>query len=158
MGKPQAKDWTDPECPVARTLDLVGDRWSLLIVRDAFDGVRRFGQFQRNLGIAKNILSARLRNLVDAGVLRVEPAADGSRFEEYVLTAEGRDLFDLIVSLRQWGQRHAFSPDEPHSVLVDTDSGRPLPTLRFTTPDGQTVAPQRVRVRKVAEGNSGSRP
>src|SRR4051812_7850276 len=90
-------------CPVARTVDVLGDKWSLLIIRDAFDGARRFGQFQRNLGVAKNILSARLRTLVGAGVLRSEPASDGSSYREYVLTDAGRELFDLIVTLRQWG-------------------------------------------------------
>lgn len=80
----------DAECPVARSLDAIGDWWSLLIVRDAFDGIRRFGEFQRNLGMAKNILSARLRTLVEHGVLEVIPASDGSAYQEYVLTDKGR--------------------------------------------------------------------
>ena len=99
-----------PTCPVARTVDIVGDKWSLLIIRDAFDGIRRFNQFQRDLGIARNILAARLRDLVQAGVLRVEDAPGGSAYQEYVLTEKGEDQFDLIVSLRQWGQEHAFAP------------------------------------------------
>jgi len=90
----------DSTCPVARTIDIVGDKWSLLIIRDAFDSIRRFSQFQRDLGIAKNILAARLRDLVDAGVLRTEPAPGGSAYQEYVLTEKGEDLFALIISLR----------------------------------------------------------
>jgi DNA-binding HxlR family transcriptional regulator len=105
-----SKTWTSPRCQVARTVDIVGDKWSLLMIRDAFDGIRHFGQFRRNLGVAKNILSDRLRGLVDAGVLSAEPASDGSSYREYVLTERGRDLLDLVVSLRQWGQDHAMSP------------------------------------------------
>jgi DNA-binding HxlR family transcriptional regulator len=145
------KAWSDATCPVARTIDLVGDKWSLLIIRDALDGIRRFGQFQRSLGVAKNILSVRLRNLTEAGLLRVEPASDGSSYQEYVLTPKGQDLFDLIVSLRQWGQDHAFEPAEPHSYLVDRTTGRPVPRLTYTTADGTPVHPTDTRVHKVDE-------
>ena len=139
----------DSTCPVARTVDVVGDKWSLLIIRDAFDGIRRFGQFQRSLGVAKNILSTRLRNLVEAGLLRVEPASDGSSYQEYVLTDKGEDLFDLIISLRQWGQDHAFRPGEPRTQLVDRATEQPLPRLTYTTPDGHPVDPSNTRVHKV---------
>jgi DNA-binding HxlR family transcriptional regulator len=141
----------DPTCPVARTVDIVGDKWSLLIIRDAFDGIRRFNQFQRDLGIARNILAARLRDLVRAGILRVENATGGSAYQEYVLTDKGEDLFDLIVSLRQWGQEHAFAPGEPHSVLVDATTGEPVPRLSYTTPDGGRIQARQTRVRKVGE-------
>jgi DNA-binding HxlR family transcriptional regulator len=143
--------WTDSTCPVARTVDIVGDKWSLLIIRDAFDGIRRFSQFQRSLGVAKNILSTRLRELVAAGVLRVGPASDGSSYQEYVLTDKGEDLFDLVVSLRQWGEGHAFSTDEPRSRLVDRTSGQPLPRLTYTTPDGHPIRAHDTRVRKPDE-------
>ncbi len=141
----------DPTCPVARTVDIVGDKWSLLIIRDAFDGIRRFNQFQRDLGIARNILAARLRDLVHAGILRVENATGGSAYQEYVLTDKGEDLFDLIVSLRQWGQAHAFAPGEPHSVLIDATTGEPVPRLSYTTPDGGRIQARQARVRKVGE-------
>jgi DNA-binding HxlR family transcriptional regulator len=141
----------DSTCPVARAVDIVGDKWSLLIIRDAFDGIRRFSQFQRDLGIAKNILAARLRDLVDAGVLRVEPAPGGGAYQEYALTEKGEDLFDLVVSLRQWGQDHAFAPGERHSVLVEEETGQPLPRLRYTTPDGRRVQARQTRVRKAGE-------
>ena len=140
-----------PTCPVARTVDIVGDKWSLLIIRDAFDGIRRFNQFQRDLGIARNILAARLRDLVQAGVLRVEDAPGGSAYQEYVLTEKGEDLFDLIVSLRQWGQEHAFTPGEPRSVLVDATTGEPVPRLSYTTPDGGRIQARQTRVRKAGE-------
>ena len=89
------------ECPVARALDEIGDWWSLLIIRDCFDGMRRFGEFQKNLGISKGILAARLKHLVAIGVLRTEPISDDGAFEEYVLTDKGRDLFLVNLSLRQ---------------------------------------------------------
>lgn len=81
----------DSDCPVARSVDAIGDWWSLLIVRDAFDGSRRFGEFQRSLGVAKNILSARLRTLVAGGILESVPAPDGGAHNEYELTEKGRE-------------------------------------------------------------------
>src|SRR3989442_15631399 len=89
-------------CPVARAVDVVGDWWSLLIVRDAFVGRRRFGEFEKSLGVAKNILTDRLRKLVGAGVLEAVPAADGSAYREYVLTEKGRGLLPVLVGLGQW--------------------------------------------------------
>jgi DNA-binding HxlR family transcriptional regulator len=91
------------ECPVARSVEAVGDWWSLLIVRDAFVGKRRFGEFQTSLGVAKNILAARLKKLVADGVLELVPASDGSAYREYVLTGKGRGLFLVIAALGQWG-------------------------------------------------------
>ena len=139
--------WTDPHCPVARALDLVGDRWSLLIVRDAMDGARAFTDFQQRTGIARNILADRLRRLVDRGVLDREAAASGKR-QVYSLTDTGRDLFTVVVALRQWGERHAFAAGEPHSVLVD-ESGEPVPELRAFGAGGAEVGAGTTSVRKV---------
>ena len=140
-------DWTDPKCPVARALDLVGDRWSLLIVRDAMDGARAFTDFQQRTGIARNILTDRLRRLVERGVLDRETAASGKR-QVYTLTAAGRDLFTVVVALRQWGEAHAFAPGEAHSVLVD-EAGRPLPELRPVDASGNAAEAGTTSVRKV---------
>ena len=82
MSRSTPLDSTGETCPVARSVDIVGDRWSLLIVRDAFDGMRRFGDFQRSLGVARNILSDRLRKLVEAGVLDMQAASDGTAYQE----------------------------------------------------------------------------
>jgi DNA-binding HxlR family transcriptional regulator len=139
----------DSECPVGRSVDVIGDRWSLLIVREAFDGSRRFGEFQRRLGAAKNILSARLRDLVDAGVFDVVPASDGSAYREYQLTAKGRDLFPVVVALRQWGEAHFFQPGEPHSELLDRRDGRPLHALEIRASDGRRLDPDDTVVNKV---------
>jgi DNA-binding HxlR family transcriptional regulator len=102
---------------VGRTLGLVGERWTLLILREAFFGVRRFGQLARNLNIPRPTLSSRLRTLVDAGLLeRVLYARDPDR-HEYRLTAAGRDLFPAIVTLMRWGDAHLADPEGPPIVL-----------------------------------------
>src|SRR6202166_4145936 len=102
------------ECPVARSLDSLGDWWSLLIIRDAFLGLRRFSEFQKNLGCARNIPPGRVRALVDNRILKTVPASDGSAYQEYLLTPKGRGVFPVLVSLRQWseefsGERGGFS-------------------------------------------------
>ncbi|KMM75537.1 HxlR family transcriptional regulator [Xanthomonas sp. NCPPB 1128] len=136
-------------CPVARSVDLIGDRWSLLIVRDAFDGVRRFGDFQRSLGMARNILADRLRKLVEAGILETREASDGSAYREYALSAKGEDLFAVVLALRQWGERHLFDHGERHSVLIDTRSGKPVARMQPRAADGTRLSPAVTEVRKV---------
>ncbi len=138
--------WTDPDCPVARTVDLVGDRWSLLIIRDAMDGARAFTDFQQRTGIARNILTDRLRRLVERGILDRTVAASGRR-QVYALTQAGRDLFAVVVALRQWGERHAFESGETHSALVD-ERGLPLAELRPTDTRGVPVGIDTTSVRK----------
>jgi len=145
------KSLEDAPCPVARTLDVIGDWWSLLIVRDAFDGVRRFSEFQKGLGMAKNILSTRLRTLVAQGILEIAPASNGSAYQEYILTDKGRALFPVIVGLRQWGEDHLFAEQEAHSTLVESDSGQPIPRMTPTGSVGQTLTPLNTRVVKVGE-------
>jgi DNA-binding HxlR family transcriptional regulator len=132
-----AEDLRSSTCPIARTSAVVGDRWSLLIVREAYDGARRFNDFQRRLGLAKNTLTDRLRGLVADGILETTPAEDGSAYLEYRLTAAGLDLFPVLVALRQWGEAHAFADGEPRSVLVDVRDGRTLAPLRVTAADGR---------------------
>lgn len=138
--------WTDPDCPVARTLDLVGDRWSLLVIRDAMDGARSFTDFQRRTGIARNILTDRLRKLTTHGVLTQRTAPSGRRLQ-YVLTGAGRDLFPVLLTLRQWGERHAFEPGEPHSTLVDQHGAR-VPDIKPTGADGAVIDADTTHVRK----------
>lgn len=135
-------------CPVARTVDLIGDRWSLLIVRDAFDGVRRFGDFQSGLGVARSVLTHRLKALVEAGILHVQPASDGTSYQEYVLTAKGEGLFTLVVALRQWGEQNLFGPHEAHSRLLDTATEQPLPLMQPIAADGRVITPEQTRVDK----------
>ena len=136
-------------CPVARSVSVVGDRWALLIVRDAFDGVCRFGDFQRNLSVSKNILADRLRKLVDAGILQTQAASDGTSYQEYVLTEAGLSLFPLLVALRQWGEAHLFKRGERHSVLIDAETGKRVTYMAPLSADGSYLHPARTLVRKV---------
>lgn len=143
-----AEDLRASTCPVARTSAVVGDRWSLLIVREAYDGARRFNDFQRRLSLAKNTLTDRLRGLVADGILETTPAADGSAYLEYRLTPAGLDLFPVLVALRQWGEAHAFADGEPRSVLLDTRDGRPVAPLHVAASDGRRVDATTTVVRK----------
>jgi len=136
-------------CPVARSVDLIGDRWSLLIVRDAFDGMRRFTDFQRNLGVARNILADRLRRLVEAGILAVQPSAKGGAYQEYVLTERGQRLFPVVVALRQWGESELFAPGEAHSDLVEKNTGKSVRRMAPVGEDGNLLAPGETEVRKL---------
>jgi DNA-binding HxlR family transcriptional regulator len=141
----------EADCPVARALDAIGDWWSLLIIRDAFDGLCRFNEIQANLGIAKGMLSTRLRDLVARGALDVAPASDGSAYQEYILTKKGRDLFLVVVALRQWGEAHLFERGEQHSRLVEAVNGRPVGKLDLQSKDGRSLRWSDTRVRKVDE-------
>jgi DNA-binding HxlR family transcriptional regulator len=137
------------ECPVARSLDEIGDWWSLLIIRDAFDGIRRFSDFQKNLGISKGILTARLKHLLAIEVVATVPVAGDGGYQEYVLTEKGRDLFLVIVSLRQWGEDHCFDKSERHSVLTEKASGQRVPRLALRGRDGKELDEAATFVRKV---------
>ncbi|MGV0744893.1 winged helix-turn-helix transcriptional regulator [Mycolicibacterium sp. XJ870] len=148
--------WTDPSCPVARTADLVGDRWSLLVIRDAMDGARSFTDFQQRTGIARNILTDRLRKLTAHGLLTHVDAPSGKR-KRYELTDSGKDLFPLIVALRQWGERHAFTAGEDHSVLVD-ENGAAVPELIPTAVDGTILTSESTRVERQAIVGSNQLP
>jgi len=139
----------DEPCPVARSLNLIGDRWSLLIVRDAFDGMRRFKDFQQSLGVARNILSDRLKKLVDAGVLVMQDASDGTAYQEYVLTAKGESLFPVVVALRQWGEHNLFESGEHHSLLIDKNTGQQIPFMTPVTEDGKVLKAFDTQVQKV---------
>ena len=141
---------------MARPLDAIGDWWSLLIIRDVFDGLHRFGEFQKNLGLAKNILSARLRNLVDHGILDTAPASDGSPYQEYVLTEKGRGLFPVLVALRQWGEDFFFARDEPHVLLVDRKRNLPVRKLELRAQDGRLLGPTDTVVKAFAVSTAGN--
>ena len=117
------------ECPIARSLDALGDWWSLLIIRDAMMGIRRFSEFQKNLGCAKNILAVRLRALVEQDILKTAPASDGSAYQEYLLTPKGRGVFPVLIALRQWSEEFSFSPKPCAMLLVDRENGRPVQKL-----------------------------
>lgn len=123
------RDYTDQHCSVAGTLGLIGERWTLVIVRDAFLGVRRFDEFQSRLGIARNVLQARLERLVEEGILRRSRYQERPERFEYRLTAKGVDLWPIVVALMQWGDRHV-NPDGPPVVLEHRGCGGALDERR----------------------------
>ena len=117
------RTYDDQVCSIARTLERIGDRWTMLVVRDAFMGVRRFDDFQRNLGMARNVLADRLARLVDEGVLEKRLYRERPQRFEYRLTEKGRDLFPVLVALLRWGDRHAPTAEGPPVLLVHRDCG-----------------------------------
>ena len=125
-------------CPIARALDVIGDWWSLLIVRDALRGTTRFSDFQKSLGMSKNILTRRLRSLTGQEILELVPAGDGSAYQEYRLTDKGRSLYPVLISLALWGQDNAPT-NGPKSHLVDREHGRPVRSVNVIASDGRVL-------------------
>jgi DNA-binding HxlR family transcriptional regulator len=134
------------DCAVARALDAIGDWWSLLILREAFAGKRRFSDFQKSLGVARNVLAARLKKLVALGVLEQVPAPDGGAFHEYALTDRGRRLDVVLHALRQWGEQSLFGPEPPKYRFVDARDGLPVQPLELRAHDGRRLAPEDILV------------
>jgi DNA-binding HxlR family transcriptional regulator len=135
----QRTSFANDGCPIARSLDVIGDWWSLLIIRDALVGRRRFGEFQKSLGLAKNILAQRLRKLVDEGILATAPASDGSAYQEYVLTRKGRAIHPILIALRQWTEESDEAPETIATILVDREKGRPVRKLALYSEDGRLL-------------------
>lgn len=115
-------------CPVQRTLDLVGEKWTLLVLRDAVNGVRRFDDFHRHIGLSEAVLADRLRKLVAAGILRTVPYQEPGRRtrHEYRLTDRGWDLWPVLVALMQWGDEHAADPVGPVLDVRHSTCGAPV--------------------------------
>ena len=142
------KSFGNMQCPIARSLERVGEWWSILILRDAFHGLTRFDEFQESLGIAPNMLTRRLKALVEAGLLERRRYNERPPRDEYVLTQAGRDFRPVLWSLLAWGNKH-FAPEGPsvvivdsqtgaeaEPVLVDASSGRPLVEPAFRSAPG----------------------
>jgi DNA-binding HxlR family transcriptional regulator len=157
----QRKSFGNMQCPIARSLERVGEWWSILILRDAFQGSTRFDQFQKNLDIAPNILTRRLNKLVESGLLERHRYSEHPPRDEYRLTARGRDFQPVLWTLLAWGNKH-FAPEGPSVVLVDSKTGRqadpilvdrisrrPLTPPGFRTAAGP-AADERTRRRRAA--------
>ena len=136
-------------CSVARTLEIVGEWWTLLIVREAFFGTRRFSDFATNLGIAKNVLSDRLAKLVEAGVLERKPVVGRGNPQDYALTHKGKDLFPAIIALMQWGDRWIYGAERAPIRVLDRESGEEIAHMEVTT---RGVKPLRLNQALVAPG------
>lgn len=135
----------DQNCGIARSLDVLGDWWTLLIVRDAFFGVRRFADFQRHLGISRNVLTQRLRRLTENGILdRVDVGEHGERFE-YRLTEKGEALLPVLTTLREWGDEWVFGEGNEPLVMRDRESGQRLPPTRVRDQRGRELSRRDIR-------------
>ena len=127
------KRFTDMNCSIARALDEVGEWWSLLIVRDCTQGSRRFDEFQRELGIARNILTARLARLIELGIIEKFPLEDRANTDGYRLTAKGEELYPVLVALMQWGDRWITKDGKARVTLVDEETGQPVEEITVKT-------------------------
>jgi len=138
------KTFDHMNCSLAQALNIIGERWTLLILRDAFFGAKRFGQFERSLGIAKNILSTRLNMLVDEGIMERRMSAEGAH-TEYVLTEQGLDLQPILLSMTHWSDKHRPHPKGDRLVFVERDSGKPIRRMAVISEDGRALRPRDIR-------------
>ncbi|HEY2706435.1 MAG TPA: helix-turn-helix domain-containing protein [Caulobacteraceae bacterium] len=122
-------NYSKEHCSVAAALSVVGDPWTLLILRDAFFGVRRFDDWQASLGVARNVLAARLKSLVDQGVLETRLYSDHPPRKDYMLTKKGRDLQPVLLALRVWGDRHVYGEDAAPMVFTHSCGASLTPTM-----------------------------
>ncbi|MFI5026254.1 MAG: winged helix-turn-helix transcriptional regulator [Solirubrobacterales bacterium] len=116
-------DYPDQTCSIARSLEVIGERWTLLIVRDVMNGRRRFDELQQGLGIARNVLSARLQRLIEEDILERRPYQESPERYEYFLTEKGLDLWPALVALLAWGDRHSPNPEGPPMLIVHKECG-----------------------------------
>ncbi|WCM25461.1 helix-turn-helix transcriptional regulator [Sphingomonas sp. QA11] len=142
------KSFSDMRCSIARTLELVGSWWALLIIRDAMMGARRFKHFEKSLGISKNTLTSRLNDLIDAGILDRVAGSDGSAFDEYVLTEQGRELAPVMIALSQWGDKWVPHAKGSSTEIIDVRSGKPLSQIWPRALDGEKLPLRQISMRR----------
>jgi DNA-binding HxlR family transcriptional regulator len=135
-------------CSLAQTLSVIGEHWTMLIIRDAFFGLRRFDEFQKNLGIARNVLSDRLKKLVRAGVLS---KSEGPGHPEYRLTEKGLALQPIMIAMTQWGDVYLPHPDGKRLTFVDRKDGKPIKAVGIYAADGRRLKPKEIKA-KVGPG------
>jgi len=133
------KSFNTMQCPIARSLERVGEWWSILILRDAFHGLTRFDQFQKSLDIAPNMLTRRLNALVEAGLLERHRYSERPPRDEYLLTARGRDFRPVLWALLAWGNKH-FAPEGAAVMVVDAATGIPAEPMLVDRNTGRPLA------------------
>jgi DNA-binding HxlR family transcriptional regulator len=139
-------DYEGQACSIARSLELIGERWTILVIREVFLGRRKFSEMQRSLGVARNVLAARLQRLVDEGLLERRQYSDHPGRHEYFLTEKGLDLWPVMVSLLHWGDKHMPLPGGPPTVLVHKgDCGGELDDRRICTRCGKQLTAREAR-------------
>jgi DNA-binding HxlR family transcriptional regulator len=131
-------------CPIAQTLEQVGEWWTFVILRNAFCGMTRFQDFQRHLGISTNILSRRLGKLVDNGILLRQPSMEDARIVHYRLTPKGRSLYPILAAMTLWGEQWAPHPNGPRLTLVEKASGEPVAGVAILAADGRELQPEQI--------------
>ena len=131
---------------VGHVLDIIGEGWSILIIREAFLGTRRFEEFQGRLGIARNILTARLKKLCAGEILDRVPIKEGARRHEYILTRKGKDMMPLLVALTQWGDRWVYGNDNEPVVFVDREHRQPISPVQVYSARGEVLRPRDIMV------------
>jgi len=117
------REYPGQVCSIAESLEVIGERWSLLIVRDVLNGNRRFGEIQGSLGVARNVLSARLQRLVAEGILERRPYQQSPERFEYFLTEKGLELWPALIALLNWGDRYSTNPAGPPKIIVHKECG-----------------------------------
>jgi DNA-binding HxlR family transcriptional regulator len=133
---------------MARSIDLIGEWGSLMILREAFGGTTRFDDFQKQLGISRNLLSTRLKKLVVGGILERRPITADARREEYVLTAMGEDFLTAMVALRQWGDRWLFAPNPHPYDMHDAVDGSKIAKLEARSESGRLITREDLQLRR----------
>ena len=140
------KRFDDMNCGIGQALEAFGDWWSLLIVRDAFFGLNRFKQFERSLGIAKNILTNRLEHLVEHGIFeKVEPSEPGGTHSEYHLTAKGEALLPVLTSLREWSDEWVFGRGNEPLIITDRRTGKRIAKMKLRDAEGRELSRRNLR-------------
>jgi DNA-binding HxlR family transcriptional regulator len=142
----QRKTFSEMNCSIARALDEIGEWWSLLIVRECVLGTTRFEQFQERLGIARNILTIRLKRLIEIGVIEKVSLEEKGRREGYRLTVKGEDLFPVLVSLQQWGDKWAAGEKGPPIHMVEQETGRLLGPVGPISSTGRVLGFRDIRL------------
>ena len=139
----KTKNFDHMNCSLAQTLSVIGEHWSLLVMRDAFMGLRRFDEFQKDLGIARNILSDRLKRLVSEGIL--EKAKGDNSYFEYRLTEKGYEFQPILLSMIHWGDRHKPNPAGERLIFVDRENGKPIEQMAVHAKDGRGLRSRDLR-------------
>jgi DNA-binding HxlR family transcriptional regulator len=131
--------FADTRCSLAQSLDMIGEWWTLLIIREAYFGTRRFSDFQSHLGIARNVLSERLDRLVANDILQRVPVSPGSKRAHYRLSEKGRDLVTVVIALVQWGDRWVMGPENAPVRMVDRATGEDIDTVQVRAKNGRPL-------------------
>lgn len=136
--------FAEMNCPIAQTLEQVGEWWTLLILRNAFCGMSQFQDFQNHLGISTNVLSQRLSQLVGNGILLRQQALDDGRVIHYRLTAKGQALYPILAAMSVWGEQWVPHPAGPRMTIIASDTGRPIAGVGIISDEGRELRPDQL--------------